>query len=506
MITTDATETPQMTQLLHRGYRRFICVLSVVCFCLSVTSVVGAEVREAQVAGSFYPDDPTALRALVTQLLSQQPEPDASAPVPSVLIVPHAGYEYSGPVAARAFRQVQGHSYEGVVVVGFTHRGQFEGSSVDDRDGYQTPLGVIPIDTNVAAWLMLQPGLSHVESAHASGEHSIEVMLPFLQVTLGDFKLIPILMGSVDLKDAQALADSLATLAKQDNYLFVFSTDLSHYHPYDDAKRRDEQTINLILRETSSAVDRLFQAGHLEACGRGPILAALSLTERLGYQKPRLLHYANSGDTTGDKSRGVVGYAAIDLYVVPLITSPSSPLSSEAGMALVRAARATLQHYFHPRSAAPVSLESFPELSNKQGMFVTLRRRANKELRGCIGRIESDVPLAQLLPIVTMDAALRDTRFAPMTAEELDQVSIEVSILTPSQPVPSAQEIVAGRDGVILQKDGRSGLFLPQVWHETGWTRLEFLRELASQKAGLPPDAWQSADLFTFQDQIFEEQ
>ena len=138
-------------------------------------------------------------------------------------------------------------------------------------------------------------------------------------------------------------------------------------------------------------------------------------------------------------------------------------------------------------------------------MFVTLRRRTNKELRGCIGRIEGDEPLATLLPKVTLDAALRDTRFKPMTAEELDQVQIEVSILTPPAPVPSVQEIIAGRDGVILQKDGRGGLFLPQVWHETGWTRLEFLRELASQKAGLPPDAWQDAQLLTFQDQAFEE-
>ncbi len=490
--------------------RKILCALcGVLFFSVLLCSVpsVQAEVREAQVAGSFYPDNPDALRTLVTQLLNQQPEPDPSAPTPLLLIVPHAGYEYSGPVAARAFRQVQGRSYDGVVVVGFTHRDQFEGSSVDDRDGYQTPLGAVPIDTNAASWLVLQPGLSHVESAHASGEHSMEVMLPFLQVSLGDFKLIPVVMGSVELEDAQALAESLATLAKQGSYLFVFSTDLSHYHPYDEAKRRDEQTINLLLRETAGAVDRLFQAGHLEACGRGPILVALSLAERLGYPQRRLLVYANSGDTTGDKSQGVVGYAAIDVHPVPLLTSDPLPprLSSEAGMALVRAARATLQNFFHPRSAASVSLESFPELSRTQGMFVTLRRRTNKELRGCIGRIEGDEPLATLLPKVTLDAALRDTRFKPMTAEELDQVQIEVSILTPPAPVPSVQEIIAGRDGVILQKDGRGGLFLPQVWHETGWTRLEFLRELASQKAGLPPDAWQDAQLLTFQDQAFEE-
>lgn len=460
------------------------------------------EVRSAGAAGSFYPSDPDELRTLVTQLIDRQPAPAPGASAPHILIVPHAGYAYSGPVAARAFRQVQGRSYDAVIVVGFTHRQPFDGVSVDDRDGYQTPLGTIPIDTKTTAWLLTQPGLSHVESAHASGEHSMEVELPFLQVALGDFKLVPILMGGVELPEANALAAALAMLARQGNYLFVFSTDLSHYHPYDQAKQLDDQTINLILRETSGAVDRLFQAGHLEACGRGPILAALSLVERLGYPERRLLFSANSGDTTGDKSQGVVGYAAIGMYDRPAPPADGR-LSSDAGVALVRAARATLQNYFHPGSVAEVSLKEVPELSRARGMFVTLRKRG--ELRGCIGRIESDVPMAALLPAVTLDAALRDTRFSPLSVEELEQVRIEVSILTPPQPIRSVQEIVAGRDGVIVQQDGRSGVFLPQVWHETGWTRLEFLRELASQKAGLAPDAWSSAQLSTFQDQAFAE-
>ena len=171
-------------------------------------------------------------------------------------------------------------------------------------------------------------------------------------------------------------------------------------------------------------------------------------------------------------------------------------------MALVRAARQGITAKLQPAIAAAVSLDAYPELQEPRGIFVTLRKHG--ELRGCIGRIETDEPLAQLLPTVAIDAALADARFLPVTAEELDDVTIEVSILSPPTPA-GFQGIVAGRDGVVLRKDGHSGVFLPQVWHETGWTRLEFLRELAHQKAGLPPDAWQSAQLLTFQDQVFEE-
>jgi AmmeMemoRadiSam system protein A len=308
-------------------------------------------------------------------------------------------------------------------------------------------------------------------------------------------------MGSAGLEDADHLADALADLSRRGDYLFVFSTDLSHYHPYDEAVSRDETTVNAILFETPQAVHQLFARGQLEACGRGPIVTSLLLAAKLGHLKRELLSYANSGDTAGQPA-SVVGYAAIGMFDRP--KAAAGTLSPDAGQALVQAARATLERSLARKDIPPVDLSSYPELKQAQGVFVTLRRHG--QLRGCIGRIETDEPLNQTVPLVAMEAALKDSRFAPVSAQELGDIHVEVSVLTPPVKVAHPREIVAGRDGVVIEHQGHRGVFLPQVWEETGWSRVEFLRELASQKAGLPPDAWQEASLYVFQDQIFEEE
>ncbi len=468
-----------------------------------------AELRTAKVAGQFYPDDPAELRDLVKELLGRQPEPPTNQK-PRILIVPHAGYQYSGIVAANGFRQLLGHTYDGVVVVGFTHRTQFPGSSVDTREAYETPLGELPVDREAAAVLETYPGIGHLEEAHELDEHSLEVQLPFLQVTLERLRLVPVLMGSPSLEDARQLATALAHLARLGDYLFVFSTDLSHYHPYSQAEATDEGTVNAILFETPQAVHRLFTRGELEACGRGPIVTSLLLAARLGYPRRHLLYYANSGDTAGDLSR-VVGYASIAMYDRP--SEPTPRLSPEAGQALVAAARTSLERSLgsspakggarQPDAETEPLLGRHPELSRANGLFVTLRKKG--QLRGCIGRVQADEPLAEAVSAVALDAALRDARFSPVRAEELSDLHVEVSVLTQPVKLEDLSELVAGRDGVVLEHQGRRAVFLPQVWETTGWTRLEFLRELASQKGGLAPDAWQQATLYTFQDQTFGE-
>ena len=267
------------------------------------------------------------------------------------------------------------------------------------------------------------------------------------------------------------------------------------------AEAIDEGTINAMLLETPQAISRLFDQGAAEACGLGPILTSVLLANKLGYLKRQLLFSANSGDTAGNPS-SVVGYAAIGMFDRPSL--PAGRLSQEAGEVLVKAARQSLERSVAKREISePVALERYPELSRASGIFVTLRKRG--QLRGCIGRIQTSTPLAKTVGPVALDAALRDTRFVPVSAQELQDIQVEVSILTPPVHVSDPQQIVAGRDGVILEHEGHSGVFLPQVWDETGWTRLEFLRELASQKAGLPPDAWQRAMLYVFQDQAFQE-
>ncbi len=532
--------------------------------CLAFESCVGTlsglesgwcdQTRTAQVAGSFYPAQRRQLLETVQGLLDIQKDP-ALSEKPRVLILPHAGYPYSGAVAASGLHQIQGRSYDGVVVVGFTHHISFSGSSVDHVDAYETPLGRIPVDKEAVSFLEAQnPSIRYQESVHSSGEHSLEVLLPYFQVALGEFRLVPVLMGSSDWQDASALAEALARLAQRGDYLFVFSTDLSHYHEDSQAREIDQRTVDAILSETSQALHRLFEQGRLEACGRGPILTSLLFAEHLGYLKRQLLRYANSADATQDRSR-VVGYAAIAMISHP--TPRSVWLSNEAGMVLVREARQILERSLgshnppasvsvnnpaigpQPSAVGPVGLLKrtdgwdvapleadlpvpqvhpvglhtetgqeqwglhYPELAQAHGMFVTLRREG--KLRGCIGRIETQEPLASILSKVVLEAALEDPRFAPVQADELETLHIEVSVLTPPQPLARLEDLVAGRDGVILEYAGRRGVFLPQVWQETAWTRVEFLEELASQKAGLKPDAWKDARLFVFQDQVFAE-
>lgn len=480
-----------------RKYSWIIISLGIV---LAIHSTAAAEVRTAKVAGQFYPDSQGELSDLVHELLNRQPTPAQTAK-PRILIVPHAGYQYSGLIAANGFRQVQGRSYDGVVVVGFTHRIQFDGASVDTREAYETPLGVFPVHQEAVAVLQTYPGISHMESVHESDEHSLEVELPFLQVAIPHTRLVPILIGNARLQDAQQLAQALAGLSRLGDFLFVFSTDLSHYHPYDDAVRIDEETVNAMLSETPQAVHRLFERGAIEACGRGPILTSLLLAATLGYPQRLLLYHANSGDTAGNPAR-VVGYAAIGMFD----QSPSAQgrLSREAGDALVRSARESLERAIAQReTVASAHLERHQELSQARGVFVTLRRHG--ELRGCIGRIETNEPLAKSVPAVAVDSALHDARFVPVRAEDLEDLQVEVSVLSPPVRMAASHDIVPGRDGVVLEFQGHRGVFLPQVWDETGWTRIEFLRELASQKAGLSPDAWQQATLYTFQAQVFDE-
>lgn len=467
--------------------------------------------RPAQVAGQFYPDNGPELRSLVQELLDRQPPP-ARAQKPRLLIVPHAGYQYSGLVAATAFRQLAGHHYDGVVVIGFTHRFGFSGASVDAREAYETPIGLLPVDREAVALLRRHPGIGFVEAAHAGGEHSLEVELPFLQVVLPGVRLVPVIMGTSDWDAVRQLADALADLSRWGDYLFVFSSDLSHYRAYDEARRIDEGTVRALLSETPQAVHRLFRAGRLEACGQGPLVTSLLLAAKLGYLERELLYEANSGDTAGRTDR-VVGYASLALYDRPAPPA-GRRLSDDAGAALVAAARQSLERTIGPSTPPPGAgspkmsprentAERYPELSSARGLFVTLRKHG--ELRGCIGRIGAAEPLATAVGHVAADAALRDHRFAPVTAEELPELQVEVSVLTLPVRLADSAELVPGRDGVILEHEGRSGVFLPQVWDETGWTRLEFLRELASQKAGLPPEAWQQATLSVFQDQVFEE-
>lgn len=418
-------------------------------------------------AGRFYPADPAALQAAVRACLPAAP----AGPAPKILLVPHAGYIYSGPTAGAGFARLAaaaGHIRR-VVLLGPTHRVAVQGLAIPTVAAFQTPLGAVPLDGEALALLATLPGVVRSDAAHAQ-EHALEVQLPFLQQVLGRFTLVPIAVGRVD---PRVIDQVLEQLWGGDETLIVISSDLSHYLPYAAAQARDRATLDRVL-----ALDP--RLSHDEACGATPLAGALLAARRHGLQ-PRLLDLRNSGDTAGDRDR-VVGYASVAFEPAPAL-----------GPVLLARARAAIAGRLGLEAPATAD---HPALAAPGASFVTLQR--GDALRGCIGSLAARRPLGEDLQANAIAAAFSDPRFPPLTAAEYPGLQVEVSLLAPAQPLPAASEAEAlaqlrpGIDGLILEWQGRRATFLPQVWEQLPQPA-EFLRALR-RKAGLAPDFW-AADL-----------
>lgn len=425
--------------------------------------------RPAAVAGLFYPASAAALRAEVREHLDGVASGDASDP--KVLVVPHAGYVYSGPTAARAYAALRGRAapVRRVVLIGPAHRVAVRGVAVPSVDRFETPLGKVPLDRGTLDALAASPHVVVSDRAHAA-EHSLEVQLPFLQETLGAFTLVPLLAG--DAAD-DAVAEVLDRVWGGSETLIVVSTDLSHYLPYDSARRIDADTLEQVLHN-GPGLD------HGQACGATPLNALMQLARRRGL-RPRLLAACNSGDTAGDRDR-VVGYAALSYATA---SPAASAGSDDRGAILLAHARHAVESLFgcDGRDALPDA----PFLDAPGATFVTLHRHG--ELRGCVGMLEADRSLRDDVARNARSAALRDPRFEPLRAEELDGLTIEVSLLAPPRPLVFSDEddllrqLGAERAGVIVEHGRRRATFLPQVWEQLPDAR-EFLAHLKA-KAGL---------------------
>ncbi len=266
------------------------------------------KVRTAVVSGQFYPEEPQVLRAQVQALLSGSrsiPDPQVRA-----LIVPHAGYDYSGSIAADAYKMIEGRKFESVVLIAFLHRMFLQGVLVDDVEAYETPLGRIPVDRVLVREIQKCHPLLRNAAAGRIEEHSLEVQLPFLQEALPGLKIVPVYIGVQDIQNITALAEALAKTMVTRNILVVATSDLSHFHPYDVAVKKDNAVIALFEEANSEAIYEAYAEEKVEACGMGPVLAMILLARKMGWAGPRLIRYANSGDVTGDKG-SVVGYAAM---------------------------------------------------------------------------------------------------------------------------------------------------------------------------------------------------
>ncbi len=468
--------------------------------------------RQPAVAGQFYPADSTELRNMIQGLFEKalsHKQGDALA-----IISPHAGYVYSGEVAATSFNQVDpDKKYENIFIIASSHRAYFKGASIYSIGNYETPLGEVRVNIELAQKLIDGSKMfSYVPKAHI-GEHSIEVQLPLLQYTMKtSFRIVPIVIGTQTAGDCKKIADVLTPYLNENN-LFIISSDFSHYPSYVDAVELDEKTaksivlnnpqtfLNEIQNPDNSGVPELAT----RACGWTSILTLLHMTENRSDVEYQLLEYKNSGDVEfGDKSR-VVGYNSI---VLKKTTKKSDKmdffLDQNDKMELLLIARNTVVQYVKDGTVPHVDTTMLSNrLKVNAGAFVTLHK--NQKLRGCIGHFEADKPLYEIVQEMAVASATQDPRFQSVDKKELDAIEIEISVLTPRKKINSIDEIKLGRDGIYIKKGFRAGTFLPQVATDTGWSLEEFLGHCARDKAGIGWDGWKDAEIYTYQALIFGE-
>ncbi len=472
------------------------------------------KVRQAGVAGGFYPADPKVLSAMIDDLLAHATPPPIHDPILAV-VAPHAGYQFSGSVAAYTYAELKGRKFSRVVVIAPTHYVGFDFTSIYDGDAYATPLGTIQVDKAFARQLVkLSPtmqlsGMGH-DPTSAGAEHSIEVQLPWLQRVLGEFELVPIVMGDQSYESSRALGVALASMIQDKkwggNTLIVASSDLSHYHPYDEAVTIDHKTLNALAAWDYFSMSRNFQTRVWEACGGAPIVAAMIAAERMGANQAQVLKYANSGDTSGDRSR-VVGYSADVFVKAPTGKAVETPfsLSDRDKNELLALARKSVEQAVEQRKQYEPGATASEALNQDRGAFVTLTEAG--VLRGCIGYTSATKPLYLTVRDTATLAAVRDPRFPPVSASELPRLEYEISVLSPLRRVMDVQQIKIGQDGLLMKNGEHEGLFLPQVPVEQKWGLQKYLQELCVEKANMPSNCWQdpNTDIFRFTAVVFGE-
>ncbi len=503
------------------------------------------DVHRSPIAGSWYPEDPEALRRLLEGTLEKVPVPDPAETGRLIaVVVPHAGYAYSGFTAAHAYKWIQQRRPKRILMIGPSHYADFRGVSFGDFESYETPLGRIAVDPTGRKILEACPLVGFHPEAHGK-EHSLDIQVPFLQVIFPESppSILPLLVGRLEEEDYPALAHCLNELLDKETVLVV-SSDFTHYgprfgyvpFPYEGGvaekiRRLDQGAWDKILDLDREGFLSYHEATGITVCGCRPIALLLALLPE--DTRPANLYYATSGQLTGDYRNSVSYYSLAftrrALWVPEAGVSGSRPeggrtmkkakntsresaageaaLTSAEKATLLRLARDTVEGYVKDRKTpdprgGPYAIT--PALREHRGAFVTLK--AHGKLRGCIGYIQPIEPLYEAVQQNAINAATRDSRFRPVKTDELSTIEIEISVLTPPAPVSSYQDIVPGRHGIILKKGSHQAVFLPQVAPEQGWDLPETLRHL-SLKAGLSGDDWRDPDteFLVFTAEVIEE-
>lgn len=479
---------------------------------------------KSSIAGSWYPGTAAEIRAAAEAWEDAAAAEDAAssspATAPNVILLPHAGWAYSGATAWSAVRRVRGAKFRRVVILAPSHRAWIEDRLVaPESDAVSTPLGEIAIDRDWLDRLALIAPVQKSDAIHRN-EHSAQIEFPLIQLALGDgFKIVPLVMGVFGQDQKWMCARALSRLMDAET-LLVISSDFTHYGtdfsyaPFgtngsSEVRQRvatvDAQAIAMIEKCDAGGFITIVESTGATICGRVPI--ELALRSFPSGTKSVLAKYATSSDGDGDFTRFVC-YAAMTAHA-HWLGDGDAVLDADARAYLLRVARDSMQRAVKSGKCRKWSMEDFPDapiaVQAKMGAFVTLNDRVTGALRGCIGEILPMRPLVIAVAARAADSALNDPRFPAVTERELSSLRVEVSALTPPKPVESWQDIVIGRDGMTLEKNGCFAVFLPQVAPEQAWdlpTTLTYL----SMKAGLTSDAWRSGATFeVFQAEVFHE-
>lgn len=476
--------------------------------------------RKPVVAGQFYPGKADEINKELSKLFTEAGPAKTDGEVLAI-VSPHAGYIFSGQTAACSFNQINPtKKYKTIFVIGSSHRVSFDGASIYNSGNFETPLGVVSVDFEVANKLLND---FHVFNSRVDAheyEHSLEVQLPFLQYVMKTgYKIVPIVIGTRNKNTCARIATALKPYFNNEN-LFIISTDFSHYPSYENAKIVDNETAKAILTnkpgELSATLlkneEKNIPSLATSLCGWTSVLTLMEITKDMPDIRYELINYTNSGDALnyGEKSR-VVGYWAISVIYEKNKTKKTVTesdeefnLTDEDKKKLLLISRKTLDEYVKTNKIPQVSNSEISEnLNTNCGAFVSLH--IDGELRGCIGNFNTDLNLFKVVQEMTVSSASRDCRFFPVKEQELTQIDIEISVLTPMKKIDSIDEIVLGKHGIYIKKDNRSGTFLPQVATHTKWTLEEFLGHCAKDKAGIGWNGWHEAEIYTYEAIVFSE-
>lgn len=489
-----------------------IVLLSLATFCPAQNKNT-SKVRPPAVSGSFYPADKTSLEKQLSTFF-ENVDDKAVEENAAAIIVPHAGYIFSGQVAATAYAKIDpAKQYKRIFIIGTSHHEWLNGASVYNAGDFQTPLGIVKVDTELAKKLIDEIKFIKYSPGAHDREHSIEVQLPFLQYHLQKpFEIVPIIISTNTAVTCKKIAETLMPYFNDEN-LFVISSDFSHYPDYADAEKVDKITGDAVASNSPEKFADVINNNAKEnipglatsCCGWSSVLTLLLMTSQTPGIEIEHLKYLNSGDTPyGDKQK-VVGYHSF-IFTRNNAASYSLDFSLDANEkeTLLKLARKTIIDKLSGKPVQHVNeKEISPALLNHCGAFVTLTK--NDQLRGCIGRFMADEPLYKIIQDMALSSAFNDYRFSPVTGDEMKDIEIEISVLTPLKRIYSADDFELGKHGIYMIKGSCSGTYLPQVAEETGWTKEEFLSHCARDKAGIGKDGWKEADLYTYEALIFSE-